>query len=312
MPCFHPIEGYRSTAGMVMVKAKSTAGVKVTVPCGQCIGCRRDKARDWGTRMAHEAAMHEHNAFVTLTYSDEFLPDDGSVNKRDLQLFMKRLRKALAPQKVRYYACGEYGEKNWRAHYHLVLFGYFPDDGVLWRKTPRGHVYWRSPFLEKIWGMGHVEFGDVSAGNAEYVAGYVLKKITGQMAERHYRRAHPVTGEIVQLAREFAVMSNRPGIGTDWFNKYESDAFPSDFVVIEGKKRPVPKFYQRKLKDRFEHEGSDPNRLLPVDDLKLASDRKKQFALAHAADNTPERRAVREEIKILQQERHNRSFDRET
>lgn len=281
---------------MVQVKAKSIAGVPLTVPCGRCIGCRLDKARDWGTRLVHEAALHEHSAFLTLTYSDECLPDDYSVNKRDLQLFMKRLRKALEPKKVRYYACGEYGDKKYRPHYHMVLFGYWPDDCYEWRVTSGGHKYYRSTKIEDLWGMGHVELGDVSVGNSEYVARYVLKKISGSPAGQHYQRVHPLTGEIVQVKPEFAVMSNKPGIGAGWFEKFEGDCFPSDFVVIEGQQRPVPKYYQKKLKDRFEHEGSNPNRLLPVDDLKLLSDRKKGFALDHKDNSTPDRLAIREEL----------------
>lgn len=311
MPCFSPLRGYRGPGGkLTPVKGKSLNGTPLVVPCGQCIGCRRDKARDWGTRMAHEAQMHENNIFVTLTYSDEFYPDNGCVSKREIQLFMKRLRKSLHPEKVRYYACGEYGSKNYRAHYHAVLFGYYPSDARYWRRK-NGNDYFRSEKLENLWGMGHVEFGPVNARNAEYVAGYVLKKFSGKDAPTHYERPNPVTGEICRLAPEFAVMSARPAIGSSWLEKYESDAFPSDFVIIEGKKRPVPKAYQRILKGRFLHKGADPNRLLPVDDAKLMADRKKAFALDHKENNTPQRLAVREELAFIIQAQHERSFDEE-
>lgn len=89
------------------------------------------------------------------------------------------------------------------------------------------------------------------------------------------------------------------------------DCFPSDFVVIDGKKRPVPKAYQRILKDRFLHKGADPNRLVPVDDAKLRQLRVKEFAKANAENNTPERLAVREECAFHQQARHSRDFDEE-
>lgn len=309
MPCHAPIKGFRGPNGkLTQVKAHSLAGVPMTIPCGNCIGCRLDKVRDWGTRMHHEAQMHEDNCFVTLTYADEWYPDDGCVSKRDIQLFMKRLRKSLHPEKVRYYACGEYGAKKARAHYHIVLFGYSPPDGTVWREK-NGNVYYRSASLEQLWGLGHVEFGPVSATNAAYVAGYVLKKFSGPNAASHYQRAHPVTGEICELSPEFALMSRNLGI--EWLEKYETDCFPSDFVTVDGRRRPVPKAYQRKLKDRFEHKGSDPNRLLPVDDLKLHSQRRKKFADAHAADNVPERQAVREELAFIKQRQHSRDFDQE-
>jgi len=313
MPCYSPIDGYRGPGGrLVAVKGKSLAGVPLKVPCGQCIGCRLDKVRDWGTRIAHEAQMHDENIFVTLTYSDEYLPDNYSLNVRDHQLFMKRLRKKLDPLKLRYYSCGEYGDKNGRPHYHQILFGYRPSDAVLWRVTENGHKYFRSQLLEETWGMGHVEFGDVTAQNGAYVAGYALKKMKGAIAKDHYQRVNPLTGELVVVEPEFALMSSNPGIGSGWFEKYETDAFPSDFVVIDGKKRPVPSYYKRKLKDRFQHPGSDPDRLIPIDDAKLRADRALNFAKGKEEHTTPERLAVREELAHLKQKNYTRNFDSET
>jgi len=312
MPCHFPIEGYRGPAGrMVPTRGKSLAGVRLAVPCGQCAGCRIDKVREWSTRIAHEASMHSENVFVTLTYSDDFLPDNYSLNLRDYQLFMKRLRKALSPKKVRFYACGEYGEKQGRPHYHAILFGYRPDDAVVWRRSSKGHVYFRSGFLESLWGLGHVEFGDVTASNGAYVAGYALKKMRDADDPGKYRRVHPFTGECVDVVPEFAVMSRRPGIGMSWFEEFEGDCFPSDFVIVDGKKRTVPRAYKNKLRGRFEHAGSDPNRLCPVDDAKLAADRKKEFALAHSEDNTPERREVRERVTRLKIARFDNEYERD-
>lgn len=295
---------------MVATRSKSLAGVKLTVPCGRCVGCRIDKVREWSTRIAHEASMHESSIFVTLTYADEFLPDDFSLNKRDLQLFMKRLRKKLK-QKIRFYACGEYGERFLRPHYHAIIFGWSPDDGVPWRKTNKGHVYYRSSMLEETWGMGHCEYGAVTAQNGAYVAGYALKKMRGAGDPEKYKRPSPITGEIVDVQPEFALMSNRPGIGGAWFDQFEGDCFPSDFVIVNGEKRSVPRFYRNKLRGRFEHAGSDPNRLVPVDDAKLAADRKKEFALLHAENNTPERREVREELAQLKIARFENSYEQE-
>lgn len=255
--------------------------------------------------------MHEDNIFVTLTYSDENLPANYSLNVRDYQLWMKRLRKSIEPRKIRYYACGEYGEKKLRPHYHAIIFGYRPSDAYVWRRTPKGHVYYRSESLESTWGLGNVEFGDVTATNGAYVAGYALKKMRDADNPAKYKRPCPITGEIFTVEPEFALMSSNPGIGTSWFEKFEGDAFPSDFVVIDGEKRSVPRFYRNKLKGRFNDTMSDPNRLLPVDDAKLAADRKKEFALLHQENNTPERREVREELTRLKIARYENTFDEE-
>lgn len=312
MACHFPIEGFRGPAGrMVPTRGKSLAGVRLSVPCGRCAGCRLDKVAEWSTRIAHEASMHDDNIFVTLTYSDEFVPDNYSLNVRDYQLFMKRLRKELSPLKIRYYACGEYGEKFLRPHYHAIIFGWRPPDAMVWRKTAKGHIYYRSEILENTWGLGHVEFGDVTSKNGAYVAGYALKKMRGSGDPEKYKRPSPITGELVDVVPEFALMSSNPGIGSTWFEKYETDAFPSDFVIIDGQKRSVPRFYRNKLKGRFNDTNARPNALLPVDDAKLAADRKKEFALLHAENNTPARREVREELTRLKIARFDNNFDKE-
>lgn len=308
MPCHFPIEGFRGPGGkMVATRGKSLAGVRLAVPCGQCAGCRMDKVREWSTRIIHEASMHEDSIFVTLTYGD--LPYDMSLCVRDCQLFMKRLRKALAPLKIRYFLCGEYGEQNYRPHYHAIIFGWRPVDATVWRRSPKGHLYWRSELLEAAWSLGFCEFGDVSPSNAAYVAGYALKKMRGADDPNKYVRLHPLTGEVLNVVPEFALMSSNPGIGSTWLDRYESDAFPSDFVVVDGEKRAVPRFYRKKLRGRFLHEGSDPTRLLPVDDAKLAADRKKAFAQKNAEHNTLERREVREELTRLKMGRFENPFD---
>lgn len=244
--------------------------------------------------------MHEENSFLTLTYSDEMLPSDGSVHVRELQLFMKRLRKAIAPQKVRYYACGEYGDRTWRPHYHLVLFGFGFPDRYPWKQSGSGFTLYRSPLLDRLWAvdgrpLGHAEIGTVTAESGGYVARYVLKKVGGAPAKDHYLRPHPVSGELFQVEPEFALMSSRPGIAGAWFDKFEGDVFPSDFLVLDGAKVPVPKYFSGKLKGR----NADPDRLLSShDDLRPIRDKRR----VHAAqpnrvwNRTPERLEVRAEV----------------
>lgn len=251
------------------------------LPCGGCIGCRLAKARDWATRMKHEAQLHDDNCFITLTYEDAQLPEDGSISKRALQLFFKRLRKET-DVRLRYFACGEYGDANLRPHYHAIIFGYGFPDKVFWRNSPRGFPLYRSPLLERVWTFGHSEIGAVSHQSAGYVARYALKKVGGDPAARHYERPHPETGEIFQVAPEFALMSRKPGIGTGWFDQFRMDCFPSDYVVIDGRKQPVPKFYKRKLTE-LQQLALKPKRLA--------------VARLDAANRTPERLATREELQ---------------
>lgn len=296
MACFHPWEAWPAcppATGIVASASRSYRGaVPFKLPCNQCIGCRIDKSRDWATRIVHEAQMHEANSFVTLTFAPENLPDDGSVKVRDLQLFMKRLRKKIG--KVRFFGCGEYGDNSDRPHYHLILFGYDPPDRTIWRKTQSGHLVYRSAILEAVWPFGHVEIGNVTIESAGYVARYVTKKVTGAAAEAHYRRVDPQTGEIYQLSPEFIVMSNKPGIGRDWYDLYSMDAFPSDFIIINGQRRPVPRYYKKQLQD--------------LDSLKLTAARKAK-AREHAENNTPERLEVREEVQELRAARLRRSYE---
>lgn len=155
--------------------------------CGQCTPCRINKSREWVCRMQLERREHQHAAFVTLTYNDECLPPDGSVQKRDLQNFLKRLRQEVAPRQLRYYAVGEYGDKSWRPHYHLIVFGLSPTEG----KT-----------VEKCWPSGFIKMGTAESSSMGYVAGYVVKKMTNPKDKRLEGRKP-----------EFALMSLRPGIG---------------------------------------------------------------------------------------------------
>lgn len=253
------------------------------IPCGQCIGCRLERAQQWATRMHHEASLHEASSFVTLTYADHRLPSDGSVSVKELQDFFKRLRYRV-PQRLRYYACGEYGDQRGRPHYHAIIFGCDFDDKLPWRVSGSGYLLYRSRLLEEVWPFGHCEVGTVSHESAGYCARYCLKKVNGELAKAAYLRPHPVTGELHQVRPEFAVMSRRPGIGAGWYDRYKSDAFPSDFVIIDGGKRAVPRFYKKKL---------DEDETLRVNAARAMR------AFKHADNNTPERLAVREELAHL-------------
>lgn len=263
----------------------------------------------WKTRIHHEAKMHELNCFVTLTFADQHLPPDMSVSVRDIQLFMKRLRKRSG--KVRFFACGEYGDLDKRPHYHLILFGYDFPDRKPWSKTKSGHVQDRSAILESLWPFGFSTVGTVTHQSAGYVARYVLKKINGQRAEDHYQHLNPFTGEFCRVRPEFARMSTKPAIGHSWFVANQRDAFPSDFVVIDGSKKPIPSYYLKQLKKQTLQQQQSTNQYLPSthplnpDYIKL---QRHIQSIDNKEEKTPERLAVREEVTRLRINRLKRNL----
>lgn len=271
-------------------------------------------------RCVHEARMTTDNMFLTLTYDDQHYPPGGSVSVRTHQLFIKKLRK-LASKKlgvtenIRYYMCGEYGADEFqqipdvrklqrvgpgRPHYHYLIFGLrFPD--LEWWTSHRGHDYYRSKLLEKIWPYGFSTIGNVTPETAAYTARYVLKKITGdeEQADEHYRRYIPETGETWPVLPEFCLMSLKPGIGSSWFAKYgQTDIYDSgDYVTINGKRYQTPKYYDKLLEDLDERE------LLRVKTKRRIS------AGERSADSTPERLAVREEVQKLRSQKLIRGYE---
>ena len=199
------------------------SGRSLELPCGQCIGCRLERSRQWAMRCVHEASMHDDNCFITLTYNPENLPPDCGLIKSDFQKFMKRYRRAFPGKEIRFYHCGEYGDANNRPHYHAVIFGHNFDDWMYLFDSPSGEPIYTSPTLERIWGHGFVTVGSVTFESAAYVARYVMKKINGPLKEKidektdlkHYERVNAFTGEIIEVMPEYSTMSRRPS-DRDW------------------------------------------------------------------------------------------------
>lgn len=288
MPCFHPHE----------VPKRGFTDLRITVACGQCIGCRLEKTRQWATRCVHEASLHEENAFVTFTYSNEHLPYGGTLDKSHFPAFMKRLRKAYShvdefgnhwARPIRFFMSGEYGDDDRRPHYHAILFNYYPRDARLARRAAgRKEALYTSQSLDKLWGHGFCWVGQVSYKSAGYTARYIVKKVTGDPADEHYRTIDPKTGEVHQLLPEFALMSRRTGIGKGWFHKFHTDLYPDDFTISEGRKNGKPPAYYDKLlkrRDATAHEAVKAKRGAKLLDPKVR------------ANSTPARLAVREEVK---------------
>lgn len=280
---------------LVFAKKDGFEDLPVTLPCGQCIGCRLERSRQWAIRCVHEASLYDRNCYLTLTYRDEELPPGRSLKLRDFQLFMKRLRKRFGSN-IRFFHCGEYGENFGRPHYHALLFNFDFEDKRLWRVQNDFPLY-TSETLSEIWGHGFCSIGAVSFESAAYVARYVMKKVTGDAAAEHYTVLDPVTGEVFERAPEYVTMSRRPGIGMPWLEKFGADVFPDDFVVLRGRRMKPPKAYDRGFE--VEH---------PVEFSKIKGARLRS-AKQRSEDNSPERLRVRERVQAARLSRLKRSLD---
>lgn len=192
------------------------------LPCGHCYMCSLDYAKQWSARIMLEAKYHKKNCFITLTYNDWFLPEKPQ--KRHWQLFMKRLRKEVG-WPIRFFACGEKGDKSGRSHMHAIIFGYDFPDKVELKRSASGLMIYRSPTLEKLWPFGISSIGDVSPESAQYVAKYSMKKKLSGID----------TGE-------FVLMSRRPGLGVQG---YDPSDYVTDKLYLNGKKFKMPRYFDK-------------------------------------------------------------------
>lgn len=293
MPCYSPLKGFRTPSGVVFSElARHDILGDIEIACGVCVGCRLQRAADWSARVMHEASMWKTNCFVTLTYGTDKLPALGSLDHRDFQLFMKRLRFHFRNRVIRFYMCGEYGPKNLRPHYHACLFNVdFQSDSVPLGKSASGAMMFKSPLLESLWTHGNCTVQPLVRETAGYCARYIMKKQLGQAAETAYQVVCPETGEILQKKPEYAAMSLRPGIGSTWFDKFHRDVFPADHVVLDGQEYRVPKYYDKRLKRMAKQLPGQAGQL--PDRIEHA---RQQRAKLSTADQTDERRAVREKV----------------
>lgn len=236
--------------------------------CGQCMPCRHNRRRLWTHRIMLEAAQYSHNAFVTLTYSEDEKPLTGdglgTLKPEDYQLWIKRLRDRVSPSTFRFFLVGEYGDETWRPHYHAGLFG-FPS--CVYGESRYGErrkdcCYW-CDLVRDTWGKGNVYLGVLEADSAGYMAGYVSKSMTKWDDERLQGR-HP----------EFARMSNgggksgKGGIGKDalWdiadiLLKYDLDKKLVDVPSSLGhgrKKYPLGPYLRRCLREIIGRDRSAP------------------------------------------------------
>jgi len=297
--CFHPLRAWRDDSQAITFSHAKGVGFGFPLPCGQCIGCRLERSRQWAMRCVHEASLYEENCFITLTYSDEYLPRDGSLKKNHFQGFMKRLRSRFVGRRIRFFHAGEYGSRFRRPHYHACLFNFDFADKKLF-KVSNGNRLFTSDVLDSVWNRGFGSVGSLTFESAAYTARYIMKKVTGDGAAEHYLGCDDVTGELTALEPEYTTMSRRPGIGRDWYEKYRGDVFPGDDVILRGRKMRPPRFYDC----IYEQEN-------PQDFARIKADRVRA-GLKHKDDSTPARLAVRERCQELEEARLPRRGSYET
>ena len=332
MPCYRPLKAYKmlneyTKNGKNVIefqkeKAGKKAYEKVTLACGQCIGCKIDRSASWAIRCVHEAQLYSENSFITLTFNDKNINQTQTLMKVDFQKFMKRLRKHEKGKRIRYFHCGEYGQicgncgkskpiclqsncKTWdpvlgRPHHHACLFGHSFNDVKLIKQS-RGVKLYTSQTLAKLWPFGYVTIGDVTYESAAYVARYIHKKINGPQKEGHYTRTDRTTGETVAIEPEYITMSRRPGIGKAWFQQYSSDVYPKDFVTVKGKKFRAPHYYDRL------YESMEPGRM-----QKIKNKRKENALKEDPKEKMMKRQRVKETVAKRCHGIRERKFENDT
>lgn len=226
------------------------------LPCGHCLGCTMKRSRDWATRMMLELESHDRACFITLTYNDDNLPLSHYVDsngeeqlsftlvKSDFQKFMKRLRKHYSDMNIRFFACGEYGSKTKRPHYHAIVYGIdFSEDRQIWQTTKDGFIEYRSPTLEKLWKFGYSMIAEVNWNTCAYVSRYCTKKKYG---------VQNIYYQTFNILPEFNLMSRRPGIASEWFKEHGDEVYINQEIFLTNLKGGMtvrPPAYFDKLYD---------------------------------------------------------------
>jgi hypothetical protein len=227
----------------------------IKIPCGKCVGCRLEYSRQWANRCMLELQYHDSAYFCTFTYDDDHVPrtyypdpETGeafpamTLQKRDFQLLMKRIRKHFPDDQIRFFACGEYGSQTFRPHYHAIIFGLHLSDLIPYKKVREGgefYTYYNSPSLQECWPYGFVVVGEVTWESCAYTARYVMKKLKGKEA---------VFYETHNIQPEFTLMSRKPGIAREYYDTHP-DLFDYDKINIStpkgGKSFRPPRYFEK-------------------------------------------------------------------
>lgn len=314
--CYHPIQAARlfslsSVSGKRKIVTKRSelellspnCYERINLPCGRCIACRLKYSKDWAIRIVGESKSYENkNCFITLTFNDYMLPKNGSLDVVYFQKFMKRLRKRFG-NGIRFYHCGEYGEKFKRPHFHACIFNHVFDDIALFKQEDGISLY-RSPELERLWrdpvsGLpyGYSTVGELTFDSAAYVARYCTKKVNGKLAIDHYKLVLS-DDTVTQLKPEYATMSRNPGIGRDYYEAYKKEIYVTDSIVLPGGVEVKPPRYYNNL-----YEIECPSDYARVKEARL------EWSAQFSYDSTPERLEVREKVHLAKAKLLIRNFE---
>lgn len=231
----------------------------IYVRCNKCVECVTQHSKEWSWRICYEARQYPFNCMLTLTYNESCLPKGDTLVKRDLQLFMKRLRKKVAPLKIRFFACGEYGDLHGRPHYHIIIFGYDFIDKKLFFVDKQGVKTYRSKILESLWTFGFSSVIDFTEENALYCANYLQQVYTPpnlsiEDKERVLQSLEPFDVDPYKVLRQrgrqpyfldgrlkpFVQMSRRSGIGC---SAYNDSWLATNKMYKDGHYMKLPRFY---------------------------------------------------------------------
>ena len=224
-----------------------------TLPCGTCLSCLTQYSRDWAVRCMLESSYYKYNWFVTLTYDNNNLPSTKEEARKDIDLFLKRLRSSVPG--VRYFGSFEKGERSKRPHFHLILFNCPLEDLIIVGKRKNGYL-WKSPFLFSCWKKGLIDIGTVTFESCGYVARYVIKK------------------RVEKDPDEFIMMSRMPGIGQQWFMDHIDDVAKYGKIVFNFgtfKEAPLPRYFDKLLEkyrpEALEHLKNQRSEFVALDTM---------------------------------------------
>lgn len=231
------------------IPIKKKDGTIVKVACGMCKACRINYRNSWKMRMAHELAAHEFNTWIELSYDDlhlvlqnmEYRDVDGkyfSLERKEVQDWLKRFRKEIAPLKVRYFGCGEYGS-NGRPHYHVALFGISPDHPAFGPKVMKSKSGWWHQMPSWPFGMTWVDNQPPSMQVGAYIAKYIMKKHKGKDAAAYYEAAN--------INPEFVMMSLKPGIGAQRIDDNLEYYRNNPVFSLQGKQVPITRYMKERI-----------------------------------------------------------------
>lgn len=230
MSCFYPKELFVTPKGELNA-------IKITAPCGKCLGCYIDTSAEWSMRAQLELRNHSRACFITLTYDERHVPDDLLLKRKDVQDFLKRLRRHIEPIQIRYYGCGEYGSNpgelnRYRPHYHLIIYGWQPDDLKFMFKNEDGDATYKSDFLNRVWSKGIVNVGNVTKASIRYCSLYLQKQFKDLFKDK--------------AVQPFRVFSTRPALG---YGGLRDEEIVNDAIYLHGKKRKLPRSFMNRLEN---------------------------------------------------------------